>query len=181
MDNVMVAPRATTADVAQPAVWRLTGDGASLSAAWQEDDTDVARLHGRIASLEGEVARRHLLAAQAERLVRVGSWDLDLDAARLSWSEGTYRIFGLDPAVPVTLRQAVSLYTAEARRAVDALLPRAVATGEPFDVTLPHMTADGARRWVRAMGQVITDENGHHRLIAMLRDVTDERRAGGRQ
>ncbi|MFW6052995.1 MAG: PAS domain-containing protein [Desulfosalsimonas sp.] len=35
--------------------------------------------------------------ARAHEIAQLGSWELDLVEGRLTWSEGVYRIFGLDP------------------------------------------------------------------------------------
>ena len=117
------------------------------------------------------------MAEQIERLARIGRWEVDLATSVPSWSAGTYRIFGLDPSVPVTLEQAIALYAPEVRAQLEAMIGEAVASGTPYDFTLPHLTADGEQRWVRAIGQVEAAPDGRRLLIGVVRDVTDERAA----
>lgn len=88
------------------------------------------------------------MAAQTERLGRIGSWMLDLDGEALAWSEGTYHIFGLMPGQPVTLEQATAFYSGPVQAQLEAVLDEAIASGEPYDVTLQHTTVDNAERWV---------------------------------
>lgn len=175
MDDTAILPGGVFTKPALPSARQLSGPASRLLKGRSCAVSSVARMRARIAALEGELRRRQTLAEQTEWLGRIGSWDLDVETATLSWSEGTYRIFGLDPAVPVTLDQTLSFYPDEPRAVIDAMLRKAAESGEPFDFTVPHTTVDGASRWVRAIGQMINDEDGRRRLVGVMRDVTSER------
>lgn len=138
---------------------------------------ETDRLEARIGKLEDELRRCRTMAAQTERLGRIGSWVLDLDGGALAWSEGTYHIFGLTPGHPVTLEQATGFYSGPVQARLGTVVEEAIASGQPYDITLQHTTADNTERWVRSIGQIEIGADGVRRLSGMVRDVTSECRA----
>ncbi|MEY2532842.1 MAG: two-component system, cell cycle sensor histidine kinase and response regulator CckA [bacterium] len=118
----------------------------------------------------------------AQELARLGSWELDLRTGMTRWSEGMYRILGIEPdtsersaedvlailhpddrdAIGVTLRSVSAMPDA---------IPEERAPAE-FRVLRP----DGGVREVRAHGVVQRDADGHAvRWIGSVHDVTDQR------
>ena len=115
------------------------------------------RVRSRTAALDADRAR----LAEAQRIAGIGSWDLDLSAATAIWSDELYRIFGVDPAsFDPTLPALLALIHPDDRAMVTAGVERALARREPFlfDYRVPQL--DSRIRWVRAQGQMITDEAG---------------------
>ena len=76
----------------------------------------IPTLLDEVASLKAQLEHCQAQAIQVELLRKLGSWQIDLDAGALSWSEGDYRIFGLSPDEPVTVEHALTFRPAEARR-----------------------------------------------------------------
>ena len=88
-------------------------------------------------------------AEQVERLVKVGSFEVDLETDALTWSEGTYAIFGLTPGLPVTVEQALGFYDDDVQVEIGRHLEAAAASGEPYDLTVPFRSAAGGTGWAR--------------------------------
>ncbi len=122
-----------------------------------------------------EVARTwQRKAEQVERLVRLGSFEVDLQTDALTWSDGTYAIFGLDPGTPITVEQALGFYDIDVQHQISSHLAAAAASGEAYDLTVPFRSNAGHTGWARMFAQVETS-NGSRRLIGVIQDVTRER------
>ena len=148
--KTLLQPKISTAD-------RSVTSDATLGFNWRE----VARTWQR-------------KAEQVERLVKVGSFEVDLQTDTLTWSDGTYAIFGLTPGVPVSIDQALACYDVEVRLEIGRHLASAAAAGEPFDLTVPFRSMSGDTGWVRIFAQVDTS-GGSKRLIGVIQDITRER------
>ena len=113
-------------------------------------------------------------AEQVERLVKVGSFEVDLQTEALTWSDGTYAIFGLTPGIPVTVEQALGHYAVDVQLEIGRHLAAATALGEPYDLTVPFRSMSGDNGWVRMFAQVDLS-GGSRRLIGVVQDITRER------
>ena len=113
-------------------------------------------------------------AEQIERLVRLGSFEVDLQTGALSWSDGTYAIFGLAPGTLVTVERALSFYDADVRHQISRQLEAAAAAGEAYDLTVPFRSYSGQTGWARMFAQV-DESGGSRRLIGVVQDITRER------
>ena len=113
---------------------------------------------------------------EAQHLARVGSWEWDLDADRITWSQEMYRILGLDPNRD---RPSVEVYESLLRpddvREGRRRLQRAIDEGGVFSYDHPILRPDGTRE-VHARGEMI-EEGGRRRVVGTLQDVSDRRRA----
>ena len=114
---------------------------------------------------------------EAEHLAMIGNstWDVETDTT--IWSEGLYRITGRDPSTPPPRHaERAKLYTPESFALLDAAAKHALATGEPYNLELQVVRADGALRWTRARGAAVRNESGRVcKLIGTLQDITDQK------
>jgi PAS domain S-box-containing protein len=118
--------------------------------------------------------RMELAAAAA----KIGFWSIELGTDELWVSSHCYTLLGMEEG------------TAEARDAVEALV-RATASRDDADVTtasvgfrdmkeyeLLIVAADGVERWIAAGARRVREPGGDTiRLIGMIRDITEQRRA----
>src|SRR3954453_4761912 len=141
----------------------------------------LARVH---ANLELDRARRTRdalrrtgdLLDQAQRLARVGSWELDLATGRVSASQELLRQLQISA-------EELELHGLESRVHEDDIgaLRAAVAAareGAPLDVELRLVTPDGVTRVYRTLGELERDEEGRPlRVRGSNQDVTEQREA----
>jgi PAS domain S-box-containing protein len=135
-------------------------------------------LHGVMQDItDRKRAERQLADAQA--LARVGSWEWDIVADRVTWSDEHYRIFGLEPqAHPITLpmilkqvhpadRAAVEGYAADVRRGI-----------RRSAIEYRILCVDGSERVLEAWGKTEVDQAGRAvRMFGTVQDITERRRA----
>ena len=134
----------------------------------------------RVRRARDELDRSQALLDQAQRLAKLGSWEIDLRTERIRASEGYLRILGL------TAEQLDGLSPAEAigrlvhpddRERVAALVAAGMR-GERLHVETRIVRPDGEERLVVAHGERVHDGDGT--LVALrgsAQDVTEQRAA----
>jgi PAS domain S-box-containing protein len=112
---------------------------------------------------------------RAEQLARTGSWDWNLEADVLLWSDNMFRLLGLEPAeVTPTTDYVVGRIHPEDRERVEQELEAARAVGLLPDVTYRITMPDGSVRSLRSFGAVADEREGRpSRLIGSVQDVTE--------
>jgi PAS domain S-box-containing protein len=132
----------------------------------------------RDAHLQLQSVARQLLAAQ--RLTKVGSWELHAASGVVTWSEELFRIFGLDsrqPAPPYLEQEA--LFAPESWARLRAALERALTEGTGYELSLVVQRADDGRQLdTVARAEVVRGASGRvERLVGTLQDVTERESA----
>ena len=128
---------------------------------------------------EARLRRSEAGLAQAERLVHVGSWELELATNEVTWSAESYRIFGLDPAsTSLTQERFFELIHPDDRAGLRAAGDGAMAGDGAFDHEFRINRSDGTERIVHTQAEVIRGSAG---VVIGLRgahhDVTAQRHA----
>lgn len=132
--------------------------------------TERAESAASRARLEQEALSQQL--KEAQRIARVGSWQLDVASGRVVWSEELYRIHGLNPGLPPPDdTEHARLFTPESWTRLSAALPCTLETGDPYELELEMVRPDGSRGWMLARGEAIRDASGS---IAALRGTAAE-------
>jgi PAS domain S-box-containing protein len=159
--------------------------GAYVRASRQHRETIESTVHQRTAALRQEVAERQRAEQelkkiqstllQAQRIGRVGSWEVDLANRTLSWSEETFRIFGQDPKTFHPAKEAfMASVHPDDRERVEKAAQAALAGESDYDVEHRIIRPDGAECHVYELAEVIRDESGHPiRMVGTVHDITD--------
>jgi PAS domain S-box-containing protein len=134
----------------------------------EESSSDASR--ALIADLQAERAR--LLAAQA--VAEIGSWETDLAALSVVWSEQTHRIFETDPVVfRPTHEKFLNLVHPEDRAKVDAAFQASFVDRRERTVSHRLLLPKGHIKHVEERWKVFFDEAGKPvRAIGTCQDVT---------
>ena len=129
--------------------------------------------------MEEELRRSRHQLAEAQSLARIGSWEWDVGANRVVWSDELYRIYGLEPGeIEPNYEEFLSRVHPDDRESVDERNRRAFADHQPFEDVKRILRPDGSHFLMRTRGEVITDGEGNPvRLIGACEDVTDAVRA----
>ena len=117
---------------------------------------------------------RHDLALKASR---VGVWDWDLKSDELIWDEQMYVMYGVnkedfDGAYSVW---ESGLHLEDKEQSV-AQLQEVIQSGAKFDTEFRIVWPSGEVRNIRALGSLVTDEDGQaEKVVGVNWDITDER------
>jgi len=111
----------------------------------------------RLAESEIENSRNQL--NEAQRIARIGSWTLDLRQNSLSWSDETYRIFGVPVGTPQNLEAFSARIHPDDRQRVLSAWEAATRDGIAYSIE-HRILVDGDILWVREQAEVTRDANG---------------------
>ncbi|GAA0700023.1 hypothetical protein GCM10009104_31100 [Marinobacterium maritimum] len=134
-----------------------------------------------IKQAERELRQREKMLARTERLAHLGSWEWDLATDVVTWSDELFQLLQIDPAegAPTFAEQEqLGLYHAEDFQRLKAVVAHAQATGQPYEIELRTIRANGEFGVCIAHGECEYDEDGQvSRLTGYLRDITSQRQA----
>ena len=149
--------------------------------------SDVSALKRSEEALRKEMLRRErdhdllrvssAALGEAQRLGRIGSWVRTVADDVTTWSDELHRIFGNGPsaAVPGYAQQS-RMYSAESFARLNAAQQAALATGQPYELELEFVGADGSTGWLEAHGEAERDESGTVTVLrGTVQDVTERR------
>jgi PAS domain S-box-containing protein len=114
---------------------------------------------------------------EAQRAARMGSWEWDIDANTLWWSEELYAIYGLHPA---TFQASYEAYLErihpEDRVYARDIVAAALRDKRPFAFEHRVLRPDGAERIVLGQGDVVSDRRGRPiRMVGTAQDITEHK------
>src|SRR5262245_53569915 len=116
---------------------------------------------------------------EAQRIAHVGHWERDVATNRGTWSDETYRIFGLPPQDgPVDFARLLSLIHPDDRELVARAAAEADRGGARYDVEFRIVRPNGDVHIVHSQGNVARNASGvPYRSFGIIRDITEQRRA----
>ena len=116
---------------------------------------------------------------EAQRIARVGNWELDLASGRLSWSDEIFRIFEIDKAkFGATYEAFLSAIHPGDRDLVNAAYTDSLKTRKPYDITHRLRMADGRIKYVHERCESKFDVEGKPlSSIGTVQDITERKLA----
>lgn len=118
---------------------------------------DQARLWQLRREIEVQAARAQRMEAQltgaeiferASKAARMGTWQCDLPSERLTWSSGTYDLFGLQRNAGLVRRHILKSYSEQSLAHLQKVRGAALASGEDFTLDAQIEGPDFGRRWI---------------------------------
>ena len=128
---------------------------------------------------EMELRRSRRRLEQAQAIANMGSWEWDVRANKVNWSDELYRIYGLEPGgFGATFEGYLERVHEDDRERVQATIGRALADHRPFVFKERIVRPNGDLRLLESQGEVQTDTDGQVvRMIGVCHDVTERRAA----
>lgn len=139
--------------------------------------SDIASIeieHGRTAAALRE-SRAHL--AEAQRLSSTGSFTWRLGTGEIIWSEQTYRIYDIDPALPVTFDLVFTRIHRDEASWFQELLGTAAREGRDLEFEHRLQMPDGSIKYLHVVAHAARDRDGQTEYVGAVQDVTERRRA----
>ena len=124
--------------------------------------------------------RSEIYLAEAQRIAHVGWWEREFATGRVSLSDETCRIFGVQPVdLPEWHGRWLELIHPEDRsRAAKAAVAALVPGGGRYDIEYRIVRPDGSLRVVHSQGDVSWDDAGRPlRQFGVIQDITELRQA----
>ncbi len=122
-----------------------------------------------------EIAKTQALLIKAENLGQLGSGEINVKQNSLHWSDGMYRIHGMEPGGGITILQAIERIHPEDRQHFINVKDYAVASGRPeFDLEMRIVRADGVIRIVSVQAMIqYSEQKQAERIFAVVQDITE--------
>ncbi len=135
----------------------------------------VARDITRFQRVEEEQALNVERLRLTMEAAQVGTWDWDLQAGRIRWSENISSILGGVPGGPGdTYEHFLQRVLAEDRTRFAQQVAAALKAPADFDAEFRVYVPTGAPRWMRSKVRVLTEGGRATRMLGTLQDVTRE-------
>ncbi len=152
------------------AVWDAAGRPVE-SVGTLQDITERKRAEEAIRKSEASLA-------QAQRIARLGNWELEVETDQLFWSAETYRIFGLEPQrLETPVEGFLDMVHPDDLDRVRRTWRRALKDCHPYDIVHRIVRSDGAVRVVHQQSETTYDEGGKPtRVTGTLQDITERKR-----
>lgn len=112
--------------------------------------------------------------AEAQHMANLGSWMLEPDSGKMTWTAETYRIFGLDRFGETRYEDFLRRVHEEDRQRVRNGLERSIRTGEEFNTEHRIAQRDNSTRWVQTISR--PGQGEHQSLLrGTIMDVTERK------
>ena len=130
----------------------------------------------KMEKIQASLKESELYLEQAQEVAGVGSWHLDIGADVLTWSEQTYRMFGVDRQTPLNVEAFMEFPHPEDRPFVEAAWAAAL-TGTAYDIE-HRIVVNAETRWVHEKAQITFDNDGAPLYgIGTVLDITERKKA----
>ncbi len=159
---------------------------------YYDEDGEVAGVMGTSRNItdrerrERELERSRDVLARTERLGDTGGWEYDLEEEVVRWTDGAARIHGArgefegdgdraDVGFEADPETVLDLYHPDDRERIDEAVRECLDGDEEFDVEYRALV-DGETRWLRAIGQPVSENGDVVQIRGAIRDVTERKR-----
>lgn len=129
--------------------------------------------------IEAALRRKRESLAQAQRIGRIGSWDLDLASGVLTWSDEIYHIFEVDSQrFGASYEAFLNAIHPDDRKMVDEAYITSVKDRIPYDIVHRLLLPDGRIKFVRERCETCYGVEGKPlRSQGTVQDITENRQA----
>ncbi|QIE59473.1 PAS domain S-box protein [Rasiella rasia] len=132
-----------------------------------------------------ERKENELLSIKYEDLLRktneaasIGTWEVDLVANEISWSDVTKQIHEVAPNYKPELATGINFYKEGLHRTkITELFETCVAKGRGFDDEFLIETNTGKEKWVRSIGIAVMEKGVCTKVYGVFQDIDDKTRA----
>ncbi len=126
-------------------------------------------------AIENDLLRHKEMLEEAQRIANIGSWEFDLATQKISWSEETFRLFGMEPeAAAPSFEEYLNMMSAEHQKHVRTMIAKAIRHERFYRIEARIVGRDGVVRYHEASGKVVQNQAGEAvKLIGTVRDITE--------
>ena len=123
--------------------------------------------------LESQTALLNL----SQQLSNTGSFEWEVGSSEVEWSDGMFRIFGLEPgSITPTLDSYLEFVHPDERAERRLAIGEVIETGKPCDAEHRIIRVDGEIRWVESRIRALERHRAPGlRIVGACQDVTDRR------
>jgi PAS domain S-box-containing protein len=116
---------------------------------------------------------------EAQRIARIGNWELNLATNKLTWSDEIFRIFEIEKErLGASYEGFLDAIHPEDRDAVNTAYTQSLETGNPYKITHRLLMRDGQIKHVQEQCETYYSQDGKPlRSVGIVQDITDRKQA----
>lgn len=126
---------------------------------------------------EEALRRSEAFLAEGQRLSQAGSFGWKVATGEIYWSRETFRIYGCDPTVAVSMPMVMQHVHPDDRTTMRDLIEGAARAGTHLDYEHRLQLPDGSVKHVHVIAHPVVDAGGGLGYIGAIQDVTQQRKA----
>ncbi len=126
---------------------------------------------------EAELRRSEAFLAEAQRLSQTGSFSWRVATDEITWSEEAYRIYGIDPTVPVTFELIRTRVHPDNLSMLQEVIDRVRREDGDFDYESRLLMPDHSIKYLHVVAHGGRNRDGELELVGTVQDVTERRLA----
>ncbi len=166
-----------------------TGEGYDIEARltdaqgigkWVRSIVKAEVIDGKVVNIIGalqditKIKRSEELLSITSELANVGGWEYDLVTKETVCTEQVYKIYGLPNDTVITPEFGIKFYHPEDLHLIVEVYEKLVTEGEPYDIQVRFIDANGNLKWVRAIGECDMVDGKVVRVFGSFQDVTKQ-------
>jgi response regulator of citrate/malate metabolism len=119
------------------------------------------------------IKRNEQRLIEAQRMARIGNWELDIVTNQMYWSDEVFNILEFDNGMEPTLNDYLKYIDAEDLIKVKAEINRTMEKGQPFTVEYKLITKEGKEKYIASQGQIqLSKKSGNLLLSGTIQDIS---------
>jgi PAS domain S-box-containing protein len=126
---------------------------------------------------EETLNRNKALLDATGRMAKVGGWEFNADTLEVTWTEETYRIHDVPLDYKPPLQEAINFFHLEDRPKLERAIQRALDHGEPYDMEVRFITANGKHLWTRTKCEPEIVGGKVLKLKGTFQDITERKQS----
>ncbi len=132
-----------------------------------------SRAQHAVKELQAHLSRQNNLWTQVGALISVGGWEYDVPSQSIWWTSGTFDIYDLrEGKAPQSLEESFAYFEAPGKARLQKDFDLCLLKGEPFDLTLPFLSATNKKKWVRCIGMAMPGEPPTEKVFGVIQDIS---------
>jgi diguanylate cyclase (GGDEF)-like protein len=130
-------------------------------------------------NLEQQVAEKTAALTEAQRIARVGSWEVDVVTGVVTWSAEQYRILGMEPTAELlSYPDILAVICPEDQPMIRAAVETAIAQGTPYTIEHGIIRPNQSIAYVISRGEAVVNDQGKVvKVMGTLTEITERKRA----
>ena len=126
-----------------------------------------------------ELAKKEAMLAYAQKLSKIGSWDLNLQNNEYYWSEEMYNITGIPlNGKNIKHHDFLNLVHSEDKDIVSTTMEKAIRHAKAFDIEYRIVLADGSIKYLEGKGNPVLNVMDHSPgLSGTIQDITQRKQS----
>ncbi len=110
---------------------------------------------------------------EAQKMARIGNWELDIVNNQMYWSDEVFRILGYENDFEPTLNDYLKYVDSEDVAKVRSAINRSMEKGQPYNIEYSAKLPDGEIKHIANQGQIqVSKKSGGLSLIGTIQDIS---------